>query len=157
MLDVHLSCIFCFIQCPVLCVRFCLIQCPVLLSRLFCLSIFISCVYSFSEDLILLLVNLCNVLGNVGIEQCSRLYSSSIFFASVLSVCALQKMVNGGTVNNWMCINFSRSVQDSVARSFCYELAQMCYISGMVCILVSIISGFTVECNPFLKILYNVV
>ena len=40
-------------------------------------------------------------------------------------------MVNGGTVNNWMCINFSRQVQDSVARGFCYELAQMCYISGM--------------------------
>lgn len=44
----------------------------------------------------------------------------------------LQKMVNGGTVNNWMCINFSRNVQESVARGFCYELAQMCHISGMV-------------------------
>eukprot|EP00268_Persea_americana_P054738 TRINITY_DN629_c0_g1_i7.p1 TRINITY_DN629_c0_g1~~TRINITY_DN629_c0_g1_i7.p1 ORF type:complete len:1085 (-),score=182.17 TRINITY_DN629_c0_g1_i7:1254-4508(-) len=43
-----------------------------------------------------------------------------------------KKMVNGGTVNNWMCINFSRNVQDSVARGFCYELAQMCQISGMV-------------------------
>ncbi|KAH7529464.1 hypothetical protein FEM48_Zijuj05G0186700 [Ziziphus jujuba var. spinosa] len=42
-----------------------------------------------------------------------------------------KKMVNGGTVNNWICINFSRNVQDSVARGFCYELAQMCYISGM--------------------------
>ncbi|TYH41474.1 hypothetical protein ES332_D12G319500v1 [Gossypium tomentosum] len=42
-----------------------------------------------------------------------------------------KKMVNGGTVNNWICINFSRQVQDSVARRFCYELAQMCYISGM--------------------------
>lgn len=42
-----------------------------------------------------------------------------------------KKMVNGGTVNHWFCVNFSRSVQDSVARSFCYELAQMCYISGM--------------------------
>lgn len=41
-------------------------------------------------------------------------------------------MFNGGTVNNWMCINFSRNVQDSVTRGFCYELAQMCYISGMV-------------------------
>lgn len=35
-------------------------------------------------------------------------------------------------MNNWMCINFSRNVQESVARGFCYELAQMCYISGMV-------------------------
>ncbi|KAK6921362.1 Protein argonaute, Mid domain [Dillenia turbinata] len=43
-----------------------------------------------------------------------------------------KKMVNGGTVNNWICINFSRSVQDGVAGSFCSELAQMCHISGMV-------------------------
>ncbi|XP_042505573.1 protein argonaute 1-like [Macadamia integrifolia] len=43
-----------------------------------------------------------------------------------------KKMVNGGTVNNWICINFSRNVQESVARGFCNELAQMCHISGMV-------------------------
>ncbi|GMH17535.1 hypothetical protein Nepgr_019376 [Nepenthes gracilis] len=43
-----------------------------------------------------------------------------------------KKMVNGGTVNNWICINFSRPVQDHQARSFCAELAQMCYVSGMV-------------------------
>ncbi|GLJ44154.1 hypothetical protein SUGI_0921230 [Cryptomeria japonica] len=43
-----------------------------------------------------------------------------------------KKMVNGGTVNHWACINFSRSVQESVARGFCHELAQMCQISGMV-------------------------
>ncbi|XP_022997812.1 protein argonaute 1-like [Cucurbita maxima] len=42
-----------------------------------------------------------------------------------------KKMFNGGTVNNWMCVNFSRSVQESVTSRFCYELAQMCYISGM--------------------------
>ena len=42
-----------------------------------------------------------------------------------------KKMVNGGTVHNWICINFFQQVQDSVARGFCYELAQMCYISGM--------------------------
>ncbi|XP_039124258.1 protein argonaute 1B-like isoform X2 [Dioscorea cayenensis subsp. rotundata] len=42
-----------------------------------------------------------------------------------------KKMVNGGRVNNWICINFARNVQDNVARSFCYELAQMCQISGM--------------------------
>uniref|UniRef100_A0A2P2M0E2 Uncharacterized protein n=1 Tax=Rhizophora mucronata TaxID=61149 RepID=A0A2P2M0E2_RHIMU len=41
-------------------------------------------------------------------------------------------MVNGGTVNTWICINFSRSVQDSVAGGFCSELAHMCHISGMV-------------------------
>lgn len=42
-----------------------------------------------------------------------------------------KKMVNGGTVNSWICINFARNVQDSVARGFCSELAQMCMISGM--------------------------
>nr|3VNA_A Chain A, Protein argonaute 1 [Arabidopsis thaliana] len=42
-----------------------------------------------------------------------------------------KKMINGGTVNNWICINFSRQVQDNLARTFCQELAQMCYVSGM--------------------------
>ncbi|XP_008812792.1 protein argonaute 1B-like [Phoenix dactylifera] len=42
-----------------------------------------------------------------------------------------KKMVNGGRVQNWMCINFARNVQESVARGFCHELAQMCQISGM--------------------------
>ncbi|KAH7653568.1 eukaryotic translation initiation factor 2C protein [Dioscorea alata] len=42
-----------------------------------------------------------------------------------------KKMVNGGRVNNWACINFSRNVQDNLARGFCHELAQMCHISGM--------------------------
>nr|DAD19664.1 TPA_asm: hypothetical protein HUJ06_021127 [Nelumbo nucifera] len=42
-----------------------------------------------------------------------------------------KKMINGSTVNRWACINFSRSVQESVARGFCNELAQMCQISGM--------------------------
>jgi hypothetical protein len=41
-------------------------------------------------------------------------------------------MVNGGRVTSWACINFSRNVQDSVARGFCHELAIMCQISGMV-------------------------
>ncbi|KAL0376661.1 UNVERIFIED_CONTAM: protein argonaute 10 [Sesamum calycinum] len=41
------------------------------------------------------------------------------------------KMINGMTVSRWACINFSRSVQDSVARGFCNELAQMCQVSGM--------------------------
>ncbi|KAH6815855.1 Stabilizer of iron transporter SufD / Polynucleotidyl transferase [Perilla frutescens var. frutescens] len=42
-----------------------------------------------------------------------------------------KRMVNGGTVNSWICINFARNVQDSVAHSFCHELAQMCMTSGM--------------------------
>ncbi|KAL5071646.1 hypothetical protein RYX36_022533 [Vicia faba] len=42
-----------------------------------------------------------------------------------------KKMVDGGVVNNWFCINFSRSVQESTARGFCSELARMCQISGI--------------------------
>ncbi|ERM97078.1 protein argonaute PNH1 isoform X1 [Amborella trichopoda] len=42
-----------------------------------------------------------------------------------------KKMINGSTVNHWACINFSRGVQESTARGFCQELAQMCQISGM--------------------------
>ncbi|XP_020207885.1 protein argonaute 10 isoform X2 [Cajanus cajan] len=42
-----------------------------------------------------------------------------------------KKMINGMTVSRWACINFSRSVQDSVARTFCNELSQMCQVSGM--------------------------
>ncbi|KAL1543311.1 Protein argonaute 10 [Salvia divinorum] len=42
-----------------------------------------------------------------------------------------KKMINGMTVSRWACINFSRSVQDNVARGFCNELAQMCQVSGM--------------------------
>ncbi|KAJ7979975.1 Argonaute family protein [Quillaja saponaria] len=42
-----------------------------------------------------------------------------------------KKMINGMTVSRWACINFSRSVQESVARGFCHELYQMCQVSGM--------------------------
>ncbi|KAK1384139.1 Argonaute 1 [Heracleum sosnowskyi] len=42
-----------------------------------------------------------------------------------------KKMVNGGIVNSWICVNFARNVQESAARGFCHELAQMCMISGM--------------------------
>ncbi|KAB2625479.1 protein argonaute 10 [Pyrus ussuriensis x Pyrus communis] len=42
-----------------------------------------------------------------------------------------KKMINGMTVSRWACINFSRGVQESVARGFCSELAQMCQVSGM--------------------------
>lgn len=44
-----------------------------------------------------------------------------------------QKMVNGGNVSYWACINFSRNVAENVARDFCIQLAQMCLTSGMVC------------------------
>ncbi|CAM6082414.1 unnamed protein product [Calypogeia fissa] len=42
-----------------------------------------------------------------------------------------KKMVNGGNVTYWACINFSRNVPENVAREFCIQLAQMCLTSGM--------------------------
>ncbi|KAL3618099.1 argonaute 1B [Castilleja foliolosa] len=42
-----------------------------------------------------------------------------------------KRMINGGTVNHWICINFARNIQDKSAHNFCYELAQMCNTSGM--------------------------
>ncbi|EEC74305.1 hypothetical protein OsI_09567 [Oryza sativa Indica Group] len=42
-----------------------------------------------------------------------------------------KKMVNGGKVRSWMCVNFARNVQESVVRGFCHELALMCQASGM--------------------------
>ncbi|CAH8321829.1 unnamed protein product [Eruca vesicaria subsp. sativa] len=42
-----------------------------------------------------------------------------------------KKMINGGTVSNWICINFSTQVRDNHARNFCQELAQMCLTSGI--------------------------
>ncbi|KAL6873973.1 hypothetical protein ACP4OV_014055 [Aristida adscensionis] len=42
-----------------------------------------------------------------------------------------KKMVNGGRVRSWVCVNFARNVQESVASGFCRELARMCQASGM--------------------------
>ncbi|KAK1648550.1 hypothetical protein QYE76_066355 [Lolium multiflorum] len=42
-----------------------------------------------------------------------------------------KKLVNGGRIRSWMCVNFARNVQDSVATGFCRELARMCQASGM--------------------------
>ncbi|KAM3245693.1 hypothetical protein ACQJBY_056810 [Aegilops geniculata] len=42
-----------------------------------------------------------------------------------------KKMVNGGKVRSWMCVNFARNVPDKLARDFCHQLAQMCQDSGM--------------------------
>lgn len=57
---------------------------------------------------------------------------SQLVFESDLWFSRAQKMINGMTVSRWACINFSRSVQESVARGFCNELVQMCQVSGMV-------------------------
>lgn len=69
-----------------------------------------------------------------------------------------KKMVNGGTVNHWACINFSRGVQESVALGFCHELAQMCQISGMVFNLEPVIPIYTArpdQVEKALKIVYK--
>ncbi|KAF8389624.1 hypothetical protein HHK36_024143 [Tetracentron sinense] len=42
-----------------------------------------------------------------------------------------KKMVNGGTVNSWTCINFAPKVSTGVVLRFCNALAQMCCDSGM--------------------------
>ncbi|XP_020679649.1 protein argonaute 1A-like [Dendrobium catenatum] len=42
-----------------------------------------------------------------------------------------KKMVNGGRVSNWSCINFVRNIQENVTHKFCKELAEMCHTSGM--------------------------
>ncbi|VAI94080.1 unnamed protein product [Triticum turgidum subsp. durum] len=42
-----------------------------------------------------------------------------------------KKMVNGARVRSWLCVNFARNVQESMATGFCRELARMCQASGM--------------------------
>ncbi|KAG8061410.1 hypothetical protein GUJ93_ZPchr0003g18310 [Zizania palustris] len=41
-----------------------------------------------------------------------------------------KKMINGGTVDNWTCLNFSRMRPEEVQR-FCVDLIQMCNATGM--------------------------
>ena len=67
----------------------------------------------------------------------------------------MQKMINGMTVNRWACINFSRSVQESVARGFCSELAQMCQVSGMVYWRWFILDSSRLRC--FISLTHNVI
>ncbi|XP_057955824.1 protein argonaute 5-like [Malania oleifera] len=43
-----------------------------------------------------------------------------------------KKMVNGGTVHFWGCINFSSRLGQDVAFQFCQELVNMCVSKGMV-------------------------
>lgn len=66
----------------------------------------------------------------------------------------MQKMINGMTVSRWACINFSRSVQDSVARTFCNELAQMCQVSGMV--VSHPFDLLCLKCNQNFTLIHNV-
>ncbi|KAM3207425.1 hypothetical protein ACQJBY_062575 [Aegilops geniculata] len=41
------------------------------------------------------------------------------------------KMVDGGAVNTWTCINFASDITHAAAVAFCDELAVMCLVSGM--------------------------
>jgi hypothetical protein len=67
--------------------------------------------------------------------------------------CNIQKMVNGGRVRSWICINFARNVQDVAARGFCHELAVMCQTSGMASphphTFVLIFSELTISFSPW--------
>jgi eukaryotic translation initiation factor 2C len=40
-------------------------------------------------------------------------------------------MINGGTIDNWTCLNFSRMRPEEVQR-FCMDLTHMCNATGMV-------------------------
>ncbi|KAJ0982366.1 hypothetical protein J5N97_010621 [Dioscorea zingiberensis] len=42
-----------------------------------------------------------------------------------------KKMVNGGIVENWTCVNFSRLREDAIYQ-FCYDMVQMCNNIGMM-------------------------
>ncbi|WVZ60888.1 hypothetical protein U9M48_010848 [Paspalum notatum var. saurae] len=42
-----------------------------------------------------------------------------------------KKMINGGTIDNWTCLNFSRMRPEDVHR-FCMDLTHMCNVTGMV-------------------------
>ncbi len=65
------------------------------------------------------------------LKHCSKMVLPSLVLVMTI-FSNLQKMVNGGVVNHWACLNFSRSVQENVASAFCAELAHMCQTSGMV-------------------------
>ncbi|KAL5732174.1 argonaute 1B [Ranunculus cassubicifolius] len=43
-----------------------------------------------------------------------------------------KKLVNGGTVNNWICIDFTREGQENVTCRFLHTIAQTCNKLGMV-------------------------
>jgi len=52
-----------------------------------------------------------------------------------------KRMVNGGSIRHWACINFSQYVTAEIAPQLCNELIEMCRTSGM-----------TFEMNPVLTI-----
>jgi eukaryotic translation initiation factor 2C len=64
-----------------------------------------------------------SLVNQIGVPVLSQTLSFSFL--------AIQKMVNGGRVRSWICVNFARNVQESVASGFCRELARMCQASGM--------------------------
>jgi hypothetical protein len=50
---------------------------------------------------------------------------------SLTCVFSPQKMINGGTIDHWACLSFSRMRPEEVYR-FCVDLIQMCNATGMV-------------------------
>ena len=102
-------------------------------------SIFVHClsIFFFWEMFVKLL----------GVSFCLMLKLSLPNFLASLSRCnkafdhcsgtLFQKMINGGTIDNWTCLNFSRMRPDEVQR-FCMDLIHMCNATGMVSSLLSV-------------------
>ena len=79
-------------------------------------------------------------LGQVGktcwSRKCSFLLSDTL---ALLIPCTMfnlylyvQKMVNGGRVQNWICVSFSRNLHEDAVYNFCDHLAGICRNIGMV-------------------------
>jgi hypothetical protein len=56
--------------------------------------------------------------------------NSMMRWLSIIMV--LQKMVNGGKIDFWTCVNFSTRVQRDLPFEFCWQLMDMCNSKGMV-------------------------
>ena len=68
---------------------------------------------------------MCIILAEVDILNVRKL-SYYCLFSNLF-----QKMINGGTIDNWTCLNFSRMRPEEVQR-FCMDLTHMCNATGMV-------------------------
>ncbi len=93
-------------------------------------------------------ISISNRLANVEARTLplSRLkYHDTIWEECVLSIGHENimniRMVNGGSIRRWACINFSQCVIAGIAPQLCNELIEMCRTSGMV-----------FEMNPMLTI-----
>jgi hypothetical protein len=73
---------------------------------------------------------------NSHLNLCNSLFILSVVYVmfdggSLICVFSPQKMINGGTIDHWACLSFSRMRPEEVYR-FCVDLIQMCNATGMV-------------------------